>query len=84
MRYACTVEADRARRDRCFVELYCQVKVAKWVFGGDFQVMADVADDVMGKCFLMSKCPDEDFPAEYFNISQCLFLWDYLIRQVVE
>jgi len=84
MRYACAVRADRARRDRCFVELYCEVEVAKWVFGGDFQVMADVADNLIGKCFLMSKCPDEDFPAEYFNISQCLFLWDYLIRQVVE
>jgi hypothetical protein len=49
MRCASAVGADRACRDRCFVELYCEVEVAKWVFGGDFQVMADVADDVIGK-----------------------------------
>ncbi len=84
MRCACAVGADRACGDRCFVELYCELEVAKWDFGGDFQVMADVADNVIGKCFSMSKFPDEDFPAEYFHISQFLFLWDYLIRQVVK
>ena len=83
MRYACAVGADRACDDRCFVELYCEVEVTEWVFGGDIQVMADVANNVIGKCFSMSKCPVEDFLAEYFNIIHCLFLWDYLIRQVV-
>ena len=66
------------------MNLYGEVEVAKWFFGGDIQVMADVADDVIGKCFSVSKCPVEDFLAEYFNISQCFFFWDYLIRQVVE
>ena len=73
MRYACAVGADRACGDRCFVELYCVVEVTEWVFGGDIQVMADVADDVIGKCFSVSKCPVKYFLAEYFIISQCLF-----------
>ena len=66
------------------MQLYREIEVTKWIFGGDIQVMADVADDVIGKCFSMAKCPVKDFLAEYFNISQCLFFWDYLIRQVVE
>jgi hypothetical protein len=84
MRYACAVGADRACGDRCFVKLYREVEVAKWIFGGDIQVMADVADNVIGKCFSMANCLQEDFLAEFFNISQCLFFRDYLIRQVVK
>jgi hypothetical protein len=66
------------------MQLYREIEVTKWIFGGDIQVMADVADDVIGKCFSMAKCPAEDFFAYFSNISQCLFFWDYLIRQSIE
>ncbi len=61
MRYACAVGAERACGDRCFVKLYLEVEVSEWVFGGDNQVMADVADKVIGKCFSVSKCPVKGF-----------------------
>jgi hypothetical protein len=36
------------------MEFHCEVEVAKWVFGGEIQVVADVADNVIGKCFPMA------------------------------
>ena len=66
------------------MQFYREVEVTKWIFGGGFQVMADVVDDVIGKCFSVPKCPAEDFLAYFSHISHCLFFWGYLIRQFVE